>query len=424
MTSQQQEPVLEPTAEGFLRAALRSGLFTRDQLQAALRGVPKDRRDDARSLADHLVATGKLTRFQASKLLRGISQGLILGPFHLLTPVGKGGMGTVFLVRDTRSDQLVALKILPPRVAREEERMLARFRREMTLSQRVAHPHLCWTYDVGEFRGVHYLAMEFIPGRTLSRLVAEEGPLPVKRAARLLSEVALALNHAHEAGLIHRDLKPSNIMITPRDHAKVLDLGLALEHGETGEAQVVGGQGYIVGSMDYISPEQTLDAIAVDGRSDIYSMGCTLYFALTGSPPFPGGTSKEKIQRHRNDIPRPLIELAPHVPPGFVAIVEKMMDKDPSRRFATARGVAEELRAWADEGGQMDNPEEVRQAEEQLMAQGSGSLDIGLEVLPEVEVIAEPEEPIPPWLLGAMALGVVMLVVAAVVGILGVWLAG
>src|SRR5262249_39289467 len=220
------------------------------------------RRDDPQALADHLVQTGKLTRFQAGKLLRGFWQGLVLGPFQLLAPVGKGGMGTVFLVRDKRSDQLVALKILPPRVAREEERMLARFRREMSLSQRIAHPHLCWTYEVGECRGVHYLAMEYIPGRTLSRLVSEDGPLPLQRAARLMAEVALALEHAHEEGIIHRDLKPSNIMITPRDHAKVLDLGLALEHGERGEATVVGGQGYIVGTMDYISPEQTYDAVA------------------------------------------------------------------------------------------------------------------------------------------------------------------
>src|SRR5437867_3888716 len=131
-----------PTAEQFLRCVLRSGLLSRDELQSSLRGVPRDKRGDALALADHLMRLGKLTRFQAGKLLGGACQGLILGPFRILTPLGKGGMGTVFLVRDERSDQLVALKVLPPRLARTEERMLARFRREMEMSKKVAHSHV------------------------------------------------------------------------------------------------------------------------------------------------------------------------------------------------------------------------------------------------------------------------------------------
>src|SRR5947209_15783836 len=142
-------------------------------------------------------------------------------------------MATVFLARDHRNGQLVALKVLPPQVAREE-RMVARFRREMNISQTVSHDHLAWTYESGEHAGVFYIAMEYIPGKTLSRLVADEGPLPLPRAARLMAEVAAGLEHAHNQGLVHRDLKPSNIMVTPHDHAKVLDLGLALVHGETG----------------------------------------------------------------------------------------------------------------------------------------------------------------------------------------------
>src|SRR5262249_55425170 len=161
---------------------------------------------------------GMLTRFQAGKLLGGVYHGLILGPFRILTPIGKGGMGTVFLVRDERSNQLVALKVLPPRLARTHAHILARFQREMQLSQKGAHAHVAWTYEVGEFQGAHYIAMEYIPGRTLSRLVADEGPLHWKRAARLMAEVAGGLEHAHRQGLIHRDLKPSNIQITPRDH--------------------------------------------------------------------------------------------------------------------------------------------------------------------------------------------------------------
>jgi serine/threonine protein kinase len=336
-----------PSVEGFLKTVLRSGLLDRAQLQEALRDVPREQRDDPRALADHLVRKGKLSRFQAAKILRGTGRGLILDHFQVLAPIGRGGMSTVYLARDERSGELVALKLLPPSRWRGEERMLTRFQREMELSRRVAHPHLAWTYESGLCQRVYYIAMEYIPGQNLSRIVAGGGPLRPARAARLMAEVASALEHAHNQGLIHRDLKPSNIMVTPNDHAKVLDLGLALRQGEQADQRVIGGQGYIVGTMDYIAPEQTTDAAGVDGRSDIYSMGCTLYFALGGQPPFPGGTGRDKVRRHRYEEPLPLAELAPAVPPGFARLIEQMMAKDPEARPASAAAVEEELRAWA-----------------------------------------------------------------------------
>jgi serine/threonine protein kinase len=335
------------TVQTFLKTVLRSGLLTQEQLHAALRGLPKAQRDDPEALADHLIKNGRLSRFQADKLLQGAARGLVLGPFQVLSPVGKGGMGTVYLARDSRSGDLLALKVLPPKRAREEERLLARFRREMELSRRVAHEHIAWTYEVGVFRGVYYIAMEFIPGRSLRRLVSEDGPLPVRRAARLFAEVASALEHAHGQGLIHRDLKPSNLMVTPNGHAKLLDLGLALVRGEAGaEREVVGGAGYVVGSMDWIAPEQTSDAANVDARSDLYGLGCTLYYALSGRPPFPGGDSREKIHRHRNEEPPPLESLNPAVPPTFADLVRKLMAKSPARRYQTAAAVRKELLPW------------------------------------------------------------------------------
>src|SRR5438270_6890072 len=174
------EPV---SVEGFLRTVLRSGVLDRAHLQEALRNVPLQQREHADAVADHLVLSGKLSRFQARKLLKGMAVGLVLGPFHVLAPIGKGGMGTVYLARDSRSQLLVALKVLPPKRAREEDRLLARFRREMDMCRRVAHPHLAWTYDVGVCQGVYYIALEYIPGKTLYRLVNEEGPLTVPRAA-------------------------------------------------------------------------------------------------------------------------------------------------------------------------------------------------------------------------------------------------
>ncbi|MBO0700605.1 MAG: serine/threonine protein kinase, partial [Zavarzinella sp.] len=283
-------------------------------------------------------------------------QGLVLGPYQILSPLGKGGMGTVYLARDSRRPEgrkaLVALKVLPPKRAREEDRTLARFLREMDLAQRVGHPNLTRTFEAGDIGGVHYIAMEYIRGLSLSRLVGEHGPVGVARAARLFAEVADGLGHAHEKGLIHRDLKPANIMVTPRGHAKVLDLGLALAVGEElpEDKSIVGGQGYVVGTMDYIAPEQVYDSTQVDARSDLYALGCSLYFALTGQPPFPGGTSVQKMKRHRSEYAEPISDLNPTVPAEFSRVVARLMEKDPRRRYQTAAAARDALRAWAEPG--------------------------------------------------------------------------
>ncbi len=385
---------VEPcSVEMFLKSILRSGVLGRDELRQALRTVPSDQREDAEALADHLVDTGKLSRFQASKLLRGMAVGLVLGPFHVLAPIGKGGMGTVYLARDSRSQALVALKVLPPKRARAEQRLLARFRREMEMCQRVAHPHVAWTYEVGLCQGVYYIAMEYIPGKNLYRLVSEEGPLQVRRAARLFGEVATALDHAHNQGLIHRDLKPSNIIITPHDHAKVLDLGLAIVQGEVpAEREVIGGRGYVVGTMDYIAPEQAEDAAKVDPRSDIYSLGCTLYFALTGQPPFPGGTAVEKIHRHRGEDPVPVPQLNPAVPPAFIGLLRKMMAKDPAQRIANAAEVQERLLPWASGDIVLPLDRQGDQEYEQAIAELE-SAEVPLDLIAEVIPVGIPEPP-------------------------------
>jgi serine/threonine protein kinase len=339
---------MDQAVDSFLKTVLKSGLLNREQLQTALRAVPEKCRDNAEEVADQLIKQGKLSRFQAHKLLQGAVLGLMLGPYQILTPIGKGGMGSVYLALDSRTGQRLALKVLPPHKARQEDRYLARFRREMELSQRVRHANVALTFEVGESQGVNYIAMEYIPGLSLHRLVNKEGPLTVGRAARLFAEVCSGLEYTHSQGLIHRDLKPSNIMVTPNDHAKILDVGLALMEGEVAEdCQVIGGQGYVVGSMDYIAPEQTQDATGVDARADIYSLGCSLYHALTGRPPFPGGDNRIKIKRHRFDEPEPITRINLAVPEEFAGLVRKMMAKKPEKRFASAYDVRGELLAWA-----------------------------------------------------------------------------
>ncbi len=344
--------------DDFLRKVLRSGLVKRDELRTTLRTMPIERREEVVAIADHLIRADKLTRFQTHKILQGVTVGLVLGPYHLLTPLGRGGMGTVYLARDSRSGAFVALKILPPKIARTEERLLVRFQREMELSQKIKHPHLARAVEVGVFQNVHYIAMEYIPGQTLYRLVAGQGTLPVARAAHLFTEVASALAHAHGQNVIHRDLKPSNIMVTPHDHAKVLDLGLAFTEGEeVDDKEVVGGKGYIVGSIDYMAPEQTRDPTGVDNRADLYALGCCMYFALTGKPPFPDGSVYEKVRAHRHETPAPVRSKNPQVPEAFADIVHRLLAKLPADRYASAIEVAYALEAWqAHDGQPLDAP--------------------------------------------------------------------
>ncbi len=340
----------------FLDAIRRSGLLAPPELSAAVALATERDRDSSPALAAALVRQGKLTTFQARKLLAGIAKGMVLGPYRILAPLGKGGMAKVYLARDARADQLVALKVMPPHWAREEQRLLLRFRREMDLCNALTHPSIAHAYEAGIEGDVHYIALEYVPGMTLSKTVSTGGPLPADIAARVFSEAADGLAHAHERGLIHRDIKPSNLMITPAGHAKLLDLGLALRSGEEGDATVIGGKGYVVGTMDYVSPEQTRNAATVDYRTDLYSLGGTLFFALTGRPPFPGGTSLEKIKRQRQESPPRVEEYNMNVPAGLAEIVSQLLSKKADDRPPTAIAVRDRLRKWAAPAVGPDNP--------------------------------------------------------------------
>ena len=359
-----------PTADRFVQMLARSGVIDREDLRRHIDAGPLEIQTDSRKLADYLIEQKQLTQFQASKILKGTWQGLVLGPYRVLAPLGRGGMGSVYLARNTRvlpstlSDKpnipgLVALKVLPPKRAKKEDRTLARFLREMEMCQRVSHPHVTQTFEASEIQGVYFIAMEYIRGMSLSQVVKDRGTLPVPRAARYFSEVAAGLAHAHEKGIIHRDLKPSNLMVTPNGHAKILDLGLALAVDEElpADKMIVGGQGYVVGTMDYIAPEQVEDPTQVDFRADLYAIGCSLYFALTGQPPFPGGTSQQKMKRHTSEIAEPVSEMNPTIPVAFARIVEKLMAKDPARRYRSAEQLRDVLLPWVE--GDVEKPMDV-----------------------------------------------------------------
>ena len=342
---------VDPPLEGFLTTVRRSRLFDPadlDRLAARLRPT------SSRQFADGLIRTGELTHYQADKLLNGRWQGLVIGPYSILAPLGRGGMGTiVYLAHDRRMAEalgdsvLVALKLLPHRKAEADPKVLARFRREMVFGHRVKHPNVARTFTAGDLDEVHYLALEYVPGKTIRQLVNDNGPLEVGDAARIFADVAAGLAHIHAAGLVHRDVKPANVIVRPDGRAILVDLGLAFAPKDPlpADPAIAGGKGYIVGTMDYLAPEQARDATAVGPAADLYGLGCALYFALTGTPPFPAETTRQKIQRHRHDPP----PLVPHGPPEFAQLVSSLMAKEPTERPKSATKVSERLRAWATE---------------------------------------------------------------------------
>jgi eukaryotic-like serine/threonine-protein kinase len=410
---------MDTAVDTFLKTVLKSGVLDNRQLEDGFSAVPKEQRSNATAVAEHLIKTGKLSRFQATKLLRGTGKGLVLGPFQILAPVGAGGMARVYLARDSRDQKLLALKVLPPKKDPRHQRLLARFRREMDMCRRVDHPHVARTFEVGVKLGIYYIAMEFIPGQDLSKLVHKGGALQVPRAARLFAEVASALQHAHEKGLIHRDLKPSNIRVTTTDRAKVLDLGLALLEGdETTDRELGGGYGYIVGSMDYIAPEQTVDACAVDGRADIYALGCSLYFTLTGQPPFAGGSKLERILRHRKEEPVPLVQRNSKVPPRFAELVHRMMAKNPDQRFESMQEVRRELLAWspASTETQTDRQDEASFRQAVATLQDANAED-DLEAIPVWDTPGYAQAPLLYWVAGGVVAFVMVLIVVLLTAI-------
>jgi serine/threonine protein kinase len=359
----------EVALQTFIDLALKSRLLDRGQIDRAIssRARPGSKpppQPTTRELADLLVRTGDLTHYQAAKLLHGRWAGLALGPYRILAPLGRGGMGTVYLARDSRlaeelgDEVLVALKILPPRIAREQERMLLRFHREIDMGRRTSHPNVTRTLAGGEIDDVNFIAMEYVPGRSLQRIVGLGGRIPVGDAARIFSDVASGLQHLHERNIIHRDLKPANVMVMPTGGAKLLDLGLALALGEPlpDDPRIVGGKGYILGTMDYIAPEQARNATDVGPHTDLYSMGCALYFALSGTPPFPGGTSKDKIRRQRTLEPPPLPDLNPAVTAKLARVVSTLMAKSPADRPSSAAAARELLLPFAAQPASLPQP--------------------------------------------------------------------
>jgi serine/threonine-protein kinase len=345
---------VELTPNAFLELVRESGLIEPVRLQYALVEAPVF--DRAKPLARYLVKRGFLTRFQAQQLLGRRTHGFILGQYRILDLIGRGGMGKVFKAEHMTMARVVALKVLNSEMTRTQ-RSREIFRREVRAAARLVHPNIATAFDANEVNDRAFLVLEYVAGPSLSHLVKTEGPMAIGQACEFIRQAALGLQHAYELGLVHRDIKPSNLLIQPPlgegtpagGTLKIVDFGLALLPSAIGDDDASQPERHVVlGTPDYLSPEQATDNRAVDIRSDLYSLGCTLYFLLSGQVPFPGGTAIEKLDRHAKEQPVPVEYHRPAIPPGVAAAVAKLMAKRPEDRFQTPKELADVLAEFAE----------------------------------------------------------------------------
>jgi serine/threonine-protein kinase len=320
-----------------------------------------------RTLAQELLKAGWLTPYQVNLLFTGRGHELVMGPYILLERLGQGGVGSVFKARHVYMQRLVAMKFLRPDLTNNNE-VVGRFYREIQAVSQLTHPNVVLAHDAGPCGQTHFLAMEFVEGIDLQKKVTQSGPLMVEQACDYVRQTALGLQHIHERNLVHRDIKPSNLLVMqietgndrrapiggsgtiylgqsfPWGLIKIFDLGLArFDEPINGEGQdplTMAGQGGLRGSADYLAPEQAIDFHTADVRADIYSLGCTFFFLLTGRPPFHTGSLAQKLMNHQRMAPPPLEKVAPRVPRRLAQIVNKMMAKRPEDRFQTPAEVA------------------------------------------------------------------------------------
>jgi serine/threonine protein kinase len=317
----------------FVVAAADASLLDPEQV-AELDAWAAEHKPDPSAVAAEAVRRGWMTPFQSKEVLRGRGSELTLGPYRLLELVGEGGMGRVFRARHTRLGREAAVKVIRP-AKLDKPAVRARFRQEILATAQLSHPNVVLVLDADEAAGTHYFAMEFVDGTDLGRLVKTKGRLPVVVACEYVKQAAAGLHHAHEAGLVHRDVKPANLLVTPKGQVKVLDLGLArLAAGGGADASAPGGN-MLLGTPDYLAPEQARNPLDVDARADIYSLAGTMYFLLTGKPPVDGETATEKMLRHCTDPPPSLRAARPDAPAALDAILTRMLAKSPADRPQT-----------------------------------------------------------------------------------------
>jgi serine/threonine-protein kinase len=343
--------------ESIIEALQASELFPPDRLEAMVREL-RALDDNGNALLRHILHRGWLSLYQIRKVLHGKAQELHLGPYLLVDKIGEGGMGKVYRAVRTADGRPVALKIVRP-ILLANPVIRKRYEREVETALSLKHPNIVEVFDAGEIDGRHFLAMEFVDGIDLSRLVKEHRALELAEACEYIRQAALGLHHAHQAGFVHRDIKPSNIVVAGERHlphstepavVKILDMGLIRSIGfESEGGNDLTRSGTVVGTPDYMAPEQAKNSSTVDHRADLYGLGCTLYFLLAGQPPYPDGNAIEKILKHQLEAPLPLQALRPEIPTSVAEVVSRLMARAPADRYQSALEAAEALAPLARE---------------------------------------------------------------------------
>ena len=331
----------EKSAKSFLDLLKRSSLVPEDRLKKTLAELSKQaagRKVNVDELTKHLIESGVITKWHYDKLINGKYKGFFLGKYKLLGHLGTGGMSSVYLAEHSITGKRRALKVLPKKKIADKS-YLDRFYREGRAAASLNDPNVVRVYDICSEGDTHYMVMEFVKGRDLYEIVKEEGALDFDLALDYIGQTAKGLAHAHERKLVHRDIKPANLLVTGKV-VKILDLGLALlTEDEDEESLTVLHNEKVMGTADYLSPEQAVNSHEVDHRADIYSLGCTLYFLLTGHPPFPKGSLAQRIAMHQTKEPAEITEDRPECPQFIIALCKRMMKKDPAERYQTCEEI-------------------------------------------------------------------------------------
>jgi serine/threonine protein kinase len=362
---------MELTVQNVYGLLLRSKLLSHEEARAMFARWHDDAKDQAADparFAAWMVQHKYVTEYQATLLARGHADSFFLNDYKILDRLGKGRMAGVYRARH-RLGQIVAIKVLPPSKARDPL-LLGRFQREARLTLKLKHPNIVRAFQVGVCGDLHYLVMEHLEGTTLEEVLHRRDRLSPPEAARLIHQALGGLQHIHEQGLVHRDLKPANLMLIPPPGegstlgctVKILDIGLGRALFEEGMMHEppdpnLTGEGVLLGTPDYMAPEQARDARATSIRADIYSLGCVLYHLIAGQPPFPDTNIISQMIRHASEVPRPLRDFNPAVPHGLQQIINWMLAKDPAARYATPERAAQALEVFLAAGAPPSSPE-------------------------------------------------------------------
>ena len=346
---------MTPTFDEFARSLVESGLMTAEEVRGFVESYPSNRRPrTAPDLAREMFRQRLLTKFQAQAIYQGKVKYLVVGNYVVLDRIGGGGMGQVYKAEHQKMERIVAIKILPPGTTRSRENLL-RFQREVKAAAKLSHPNIVTAYDADEAKGFHFLVMEHVDGGNLAVWVRQNGPMPVDKAVACVLQAARGLEYAHSEGVIHRDIKPSNLLLDKRGIVKILDMGLARFEQAVGASDDLTQSGYVMGSVDYMSPEQGYDMKGTDQRSDIYGLGCTLWYLLTGRPLYPGDSLVQKVLAHREHAIPSLQAARSDVPQSLDSVFRRMVAKKPQDRQQSMAQVISELQGCGYSTGQRTN---------------------------------------------------------------------